>query len=591
MAAVIGRRLSLAGLLALALPVAHVSTAPAAWEASWGTVMQGVYPTGITVGQQPLDQALADDQARDQTLRQIVRSTLGGSAVRIRLSNAFGSRPITFGSVTIALRTSGAGIAAAQRITFSGQASTTIAAGDSVVSDAVPFNVPAAADLAVSLHVVGDSGPITYHAAAWTTSYLTGPGAGDHTLDTGPAAFGATTTSWYWLDAVDVLASDPSNAVAVIGDSITDGFYTTVDGHDRWTDVLAARLRASDRVPTAVINAGTEGNQILGSCNECGPAALDRLDRDVFSRTGVTRLIIEEGTNDLNDFDPPFSTLSASQIIAGLTQLATAARAHGISPIGATILPRSRSYLWDSDKEQRRQDVNAFIRTSPVFDGVIDFDALMGEPGAPDTLRRSIDWGDGLHPTPPGYLTMGSAVDLTLLAGQRPVTPDPPDPPGPTPDPPGPTPDPPGPTPDPPSPNPPAPTPPTPDPVPPTPVPIPDPPVKQPDQPPAGGLQKGASAPKQSAPKLAISRIALTRRTLTLKVTRSTRVKVTIARSTSTRKAGRRARTVMRTVKTLHLKTVAGRSRRHRFARLPAGRYRVTVKERATVGTRTFRLR
>lgn len=406
--------------------------AEAAWVSTWGTAMQGPYAVGGQSSSPPPNSALPGGAARDQTLRLVVRTTVGGTALRIRLSNALGTEAVTFGAARVGVRTGGAAVVKGSNrpLTFASSGSVTVAAGEQQVSDPVTFDVAKGTDLAVSLHVSGKSGTATYHRRALTTSYLSMPGTGDHTGETTTGSFTHTTSSWYWLDGVEVLAPDDAGAVVVLGDSITDGSFATLDRNDRWTDVLARRLAARADSGTGVVNAGIGGNMLSPRpCASCGPAALERLERDVFSRT-ATAVIVLEGTNDLGWRSP------ASDVIAALKRVAQAARARGLRSIGATILPRGGSSDWTPAKESARQEVNAFIRNGGAFDAVVDMDAATRDDELPDRLRPAFDSGDHLHPNPAGFAAMGSAVDLSLLppsqtSGDAPVEPPPPLPPAP----------------------------------------------------------------------------------------------------------------------------------------------------------------
>ncbi len=408
------------------------------WVASWAASAHGPYPSGNASAQPVLQYAIESPEAgaNDQSFRLIVRPDLWGKSGRLRFSNAFGTRPVTFDDVFIGLQASAGNIAAGTnlRVLFSGKRSMTIEPGAVVYSDAVNLAfVKTATDpllagrkLAVSFHVVGTSGPMTWHAKALQTSYLTAPRAGSHGSEESDTSFPYTTTSWYFLDAFEVMAPADTVVVACFGDSITDGTLSTLNGDDRWPDVLSRRLHAAHGNRVSVINAGIGGNQIIGPAKYSaaapvsgGPSALDRLERDVLSLAGVTHIVWLEGINDLS------RGATAEAVIAGMQELVKRVRAHGkIKIIGATITSGlgNTGDAGTASVNDRRQVINAFIRTGGLFDGVADFDAATvdRQTGA---LRAAFQpnstiggAGDKLHPNRAGYQAMGNVIDLKLLA-------------------------------------------------------------------------------------------------------------------------------------------------------------------------------
>jgi hypothetical protein len=299
--------------------VTEAQTAPAKgphWVAVWTASAHGPYPIGNPTAQPELKLAFPDAArgAVDQSFRMIVRPDIWGKQVRIRLSNAYGARPVTFDGAYIGLQTSGSAVLAGTNrvVTFGGKQAVTVAPSKDVVSDAVslPF-VKNPADpmligrrLAVSFHVVGESGPMTWHAKALTTSYLTPPGAGSLGKDESESAFSMSSTSWYFLDEVEMTASPATRVIVAFGDSITDGTASTLNGDDRWPDVFARRLHTASGNRFSVVNEGIGGNQVIGPTDYAtkpipgGPSALDRLQRDVISLPGVSTVIWLEGIND-----------------------------------------------------------------------------------------------------------------------------------------------------------------------------------------------------------------------------------------------------------------------------------------------------
>jgi lysophospholipase L1-like esterase len=279
--------------------------------------------------------------------------------------------------------------------------------------------------LAVSFHVAGPVASMTWHAKALQTSYLSRPQSGVHTSDESDAAFPFTTTSWYFVDAVDVMAASNTVVVCALGDSITDGTLSTLNGDDRWPDVLSRRLHAAYGNRVSVVNAGIGGNRILTPESypppqpfAGGPSALQRLDRDLFGLSGLSAVVLLEGINDVG------AGASADAIIAGMKELVSRVKTKGIKIVGATITPSltANGNSGTPDANVRRQAVNTFIRTSGLFDAVADFDAATVDP-ATGALREEFvpnstigGAGDRLHPNRAGYQAMGNAVDLEIFA-------------------------------------------------------------------------------------------------------------------------------------------------------------------------------
>jgi lysophospholipase L1-like esterase len=407
------------------------------WVASWRASPHGPYPSGNPSAQPALEAVFVtpSEGASDQTFRLIVKPDLWGSTARIRFTNTFGTRPLTIDGAFIGLQTSGGNVATGSNrpLTFAnGQARIVIPPGDSTYSDRVTLAFGAGDDLsrlagrklAVSFHVVGASGPMTWHAKAVTTSYVTPPGAGSHGADESDAAFPNTTTSWYFVDAVDVIAPDATMVVACFGDSITDGTGSTLNGDDRWPDVLSRRLHRAYGDRLSVVNAGIGGNRVIGPAAYTpaepfagGPSALARLDRDVLAIPGLSTVIWLEGINDVSN------GASAAEIIVGFQEGVKRLRARGIRVIGATILPAlgAAGPGGSPAADAQRQEVNAFIRTGGLFDGVAEFDAVTRD-ATTGELRAAFQPGstiggpgDRLHPNRAGYLAMGNAIDLAVL--------------------------------------------------------------------------------------------------------------------------------------------------------------------------------
>lgn len=351
----------------------------------------------------------------NQTLRQIVRASIGGSKVRIVLSNAFGTAPVEIGGASVALRDKDSSIqpATAKPLLFGGSPTASILAGATLVSDPVDLMVAPLADLAIDLFVPGDLGvgpsPVTTHNGALQTNYISEPG--NHV---GEAAMTAALRpgAWFLIGRVEVVAPANTLAVVAFGDSITDGSRSTSDMNARWPDVLARRLAARKGPGVAVLNAGIGGNRVLG--DGAGVSALARFDKDVLMQTGVTHVVVMEGINDIG-IARSNPTPSAADLIAGHKQLIARAHARGLKIFGATLTPYEGAAYFTPEGEAKRQALNEWIRTSGAYDGVIDMDKATRDPAAPTRFLPAYDSGDHLHPGDAGYKAMGDAVDLALF--------------------------------------------------------------------------------------------------------------------------------------------------------------------------------
>jgi lysophospholipase L1-like esterase len=356
----------------------------------------------------------------NQTLRMNARVSIGGNRVRVRLSNAYGSRRLAIGAARIALRESGAGIVPGSDrvLTFGGDASATIAAGALLVSDPVELELGALADVAVSIYLPDDV-PASFGITgryARQTNYISPPGdfAGSVVMPVG-----RITDDWYFVSGIDVLADRSTGGVVALGDSLTDANISTHDAYCRWPDQLARRLhaRAGARA-LGVMNQGLGGNRILHDVR--GDSGLRRFDRDVLAQPGVTHVIVVLGTNDLrNRWAKPEEEVTAEQMIAGLKQMAVRAHARGIKIFGGTLMPfENETFLkgaWTPAREAVRQAINAWIRDGGAFDAVIDFDKGVRDPDHRARMLPIYDCGDHLHPSDLGYNRMGDIIDLSLL--------------------------------------------------------------------------------------------------------------------------------------------------------------------------------
>jgi lysophospholipase L1-like esterase len=354
--------------------------------------------------------------AADTTYREIVHVSLGGSQVRVALSNELGLEPLTIGAANIALSAGQSAInpTGATALTFSGNPSIIIPAGGMVLSDPVALKVAPFADLAVSFFVPAQTiTQLSAHGFADQTSYTAAGNVVSAPTLTQPEEI----TSWPILKGIDVLLSPDAAAIVTFGDSITDGAHSTPSTNARWPDVLARRLHDNKKTANlAILNQGIGGNRILH--DNSGPNALARFDRDVISQPGVKYLIILEGINDIGHAqDPvkPYDVVSAQDLIGGFSQLAARAHLHGIKVIGATLTPYVGAKYSSPAGEAMRQALNDWIRTTKELDGVIDFDKATRDPANPGTFAATNDSGDHLHPGDAGYKAMGEAIDLNLF--------------------------------------------------------------------------------------------------------------------------------------------------------------------------------
>ncbi|WUO00700.1 SGNH/GDSL hydrolase family protein [Streptomyces sp. NBC_00299] len=348
------------------------------------------------------------DGVAGRSYRLVVHTSVGGTDTRIRLSNAFGDRPITFDNVYAGIQKQGAELrpGSNRRLAFGGERTVTVPAGETVWSDPLPGRLPAATNLVVSLHSPDAGGPATGHWMAMQSSYAT---QGDHTAAEGGAAWTVPTGSWFYLDAVSVRARAGTGAVAALGDSITDGWQSTTDLNRRWPDYLARRLQRSDTAVKGVANEGISGNKVLA--DGPGESALNRLERDVLSQPGVRTVFLFQGVNDIK----AHTGVTADDLIEGYREIIDRAHAAGKCVVGATVGPFKGWLEWDPAGEAVRQEVNEFIRTSGEFDAVTDFDRILRSPYDPARMMPALDGGDHIHPNDKGMQAMADAVDLTAL--------------------------------------------------------------------------------------------------------------------------------------------------------------------------------
>lgn len=422
------RRAKLKALVAV-LVLVSVSALPAhaagreqqgAWISAWSTAVHsplpfpGLPPTPVF---------------ENQTVRMVVRTTIRGRQIRLRFSNACGTSPLEIGSAHVALTAHDSAIVANtdHAITFDGRPSVKIPPGAPMLSDPVAVNVPAFAELSISVYLPHSAAASTMHFWAQHASYVSGPGDFSAQADFSPVS---TPTSWYFLSDVEVWAADRAAAVIALGDSITDGVGAKQGTYEDWPDQLAKDLSASPGgTEVAVLNEGIGGNRVL--YDGAGMNALARFDRDVLGQPGVRGIILLEGINDIGwphmklppskDGSAPKANPFAGQIvtaddlIAGYRQIIDRAHQHHIRVFAATMTPYKGADYFTADGEAVRQAVNQWIRTSGAFDGVFDFDAAVRNPVHPLQFRDGYQSGDHLHPSADGYKAMADAVNMAII--------------------------------------------------------------------------------------------------------------------------------------------------------------------------------
>ncbi len=405
--------ISLVAVFLFAAPLGARSAKPQVWLVTWGASQQIPEPHN----------ALPLEDLRDATVRQIFHLSVGGSTLRVHVSNAFGTEALRFTSVHIAHPPSPASAAidpaTDKALTFAGAADVSVPPGAEFVSDPVAYPVTALSDVAVTFHLDTPPSTETGHPGSRATTYYV---HGD-SVSAADLPDAKHVEHWYQVSEIDVQADSHAASVVALGDSITDGHGATTNGNDRWTDVLAKRLQDSPKtLDVGVSNQGIGGNHLL--TDGLGPNALARFDRDVLAPTGVRWLIVFEGVNDLGGLER-LKEVSAAEhaelvqrVLAAYQQIIARAHSHGLRVFGATITPYVGSGYYHPGRasEADRQAVNQWIRAAGHFDAVLDFDAVVRDPQHPDRLLPTYDCGDHLHPSPAGYRAMGESIPLTLFS-------------------------------------------------------------------------------------------------------------------------------------------------------------------------------
>jgi len=401
-----------ASLVAFVTPVAAQSP-PAAWVDAWG---RSPLSTTVTTSSTTV-QATIPATFKNQTFRLVVFPTVGGSQVRVKLTNKFSKTPLTIGAAHVAVRQSGGTIVAGtdRALTFGGASSVTIAAGAEVWSDPAALSIAARADLAISLYLPGTFTPTTFHPTGLKTSYLskTGNFTASATMPAPGWPNSTTTTMVFFVSDVQVLTAADAMVLVALGDSITDGATAAANQNASWPDDLAKRFPSlADGTPVSVVNMGIGSNRFCAS-DGAGPAGLHRLNDDVLSRPNVTHLILLEGINDIS-----YEHISAASLIACYASAIAQAHAAGVEVFMSPLLPIKYSVKSTPANEATREAVNAWIRGTPASaggpDALIDFEAAVWDPNDHLAIKSSLT-SDHVHPNTQGYQAMANAIDLSLF--------------------------------------------------------------------------------------------------------------------------------------------------------------------------------
>ena len=438
------RKLRAAAVMFTAVFLLAICASALEWRTSWASSAQGPYPSGNPTAQPELDKVFPKPEqgAVDQCFRNLMRPDIWGESARVRFTNVFGSKPLTIDGAYLGLHLSGAAVVEGtnQPITFDGKPIVTIPPGEDVWSDAVslPYYKELGSKflfgrkLAVSFHVVGESGPMTWHAKALNTSYISRPHAGSVGGETSEVSFPYSSTSWYLVDAVDMMADADTRVIVAFGDSITDGTNSTLNGEDRWPDAFSRLVHAAYGDKVSVVNAGIGGNQVVWpkvytaeKPYRGGPASGIRIDRDVLSLSGVSAVIWLEG---INDFSNLIRTSEEVQEEMRAVVQYIKKKAPGVRVIGATLPTALGSKIGthgDAIQDEKRLALNEFIRNSGVFDGFVDFAAATLDPGTNQLRAEFVPGsttggpGDWLHPNRAGYIEMAKSIDMQVVLPKK----------------------------------------------------------------------------------------------------------------------------------------------------------------------------
>ncbi len=370
------------------------------WVGAWTASMQAPFEDGVS-----------QKGFENQTIRFIIHPHTDGKKMRIRLSNTFGSEPLTIDKVNVAVSKKGAGIVpdTNRTVTFGGDQKVSVPSGEKVFSDPISFKVKNAKNIAVSLYVKDKTGPATWHPRSMQTTYIS---TGDRVSDPDGSAFKTKEDAWFWLDGVDVIPdSSVKGSLVVLGSSIANGNHSEQNANHRWPDFLAKRFNQGTDNKMSVLNAGVSANHLIKNLPDKGENALTRLEQDVFGQTGVEAVILHQGLNDIRHH-PEYDS---EKIIGRMKEIIEASHEQGLKIYGGTLTPFKGSGKYTPEKEKTRQEVNHWIRTSGEFDGVIDFDKALRDPEDPERYLPKYEAGDHLHPNDAGYKVMAETVDLSMF--------------------------------------------------------------------------------------------------------------------------------------------------------------------------------
>ncbi|WP_254394016.1 SGNH/GDSL hydrolase family protein [Streptomyces buecherae] len=378
------------------------------WQGGWSTSVQqpgrGLFPNWSQQG------------FKEQTLRQVVRVSVGGTSARFKLSNRYGTAPLKVTGATVGRTDKGAAVRedTSRPLAFGKKESVTIPAGGEVFTDAVPLRVRALESLTVTLYLHEPTGPATYHMAASATAYRA---TGDQRPDESGKPFTETSASWYYLADVEVRGRGDGrrDGVVTFGDSITDGMGSTIDANNRYPDDLAERF-VREEGPRSILNHGISGNMVTVGTPGTGESGVDRFAKDVLAEPGIRTVIVLEGINDIGlGGMGQIPDVSVEQLIAGHRDIIRQARAKGLKVIGSTLVPFKGAGYYTDRGETKRDELNKWIRTSGAYDEVVDLDKVLADPADEDRLLPAYDSGDHLHPSDAGYHAMAEAIDIDEL--------------------------------------------------------------------------------------------------------------------------------------------------------------------------------
>jgi lysophospholipase L1-like esterase len=388
------------------------------WVATWATsppLARVQPPPAAPANPNPTPQQTLNTRGfTDQTVRMVVRTSIGGHRLRVKFANAFGAPAVEIGAAHVAIRDKDSQIVAGsdRPLLFNGKPKCTLGPGVALVSDPVDLTFAPLATLAVSLYFPVETGPPNAHGTGLHTTYIS---QGDSTAQPSIANPLFTTAAYYWLSSIDVAAPAKAAAIVTFGDSITDCAQSTINTDHSWPALLAVRLAKNHKTADiGVSNQGIGGNRVLRDIT--GVSALGRFDRDVLGQSGVKWVMLLEGINDIgHGAVDPKETVTTEDIIGGYKQIIDAAHDHGIKVIGCTLTPYEGANYARPEGETIREAVNNWIRTSHAFDAVVDFEAATRDPANPKRIRAEFDPGDHLHPNNAGYEAMANAVDLAIF--------------------------------------------------------------------------------------------------------------------------------------------------------------------------------